>query len=328
MSGMTLRSAIGGYFELELEKNHSYHSDKLALNSGRNALKYVLQARRPKMLLLPRYLCDAVMQPVLELQIPYGFYSINDQLEPINLNSFDEESAVLYINYFGLKDRIVNQLAESRKNLIVDNTQAFFSSTVGGTPTFYSARKFFGVPDGAYLGGIELVNVELEPDYSHARFKSLLKRADLDAEEGFSDFQEQESLIADMPILGMSRLTQRILSSVNYEKVAEKRRKNYITLHKALALYNKAEFVELDDGSVPMMYPFWSDSTQIRQTLLQNRVFCPRFWPNVLSDLSDQTGSIEFQLATNIIPLPIDQRYGEQEMEFIASIIVRALSNG
>ena len=39
---------IGGYFELELKKNEEYHKDALSLNTGRNALEYILKTNGVK----------------------------------------------------------------------------------------------------------------------------------------------------------------------------------------------------------------------------------------------------------------------------------------
>jgi len=322
-------SAIGGYFELELNQGQPYHKDKVALNSGRNALRYILQELRPLKLLLPRYLCDAVMQPVQDLNIPYDFYTLNEQLDPVGLDRFDADSAVLYINYFGLKDRTVGSLAQSYKNLIIDNTQAFFALTTDAAPTFYSARKFFGVPDGAYVGGCVTGEDHLEVDRSHERFAHLLKRVELGAEEGFIDYQENEAAIASLPLRRMSRLTSRILSSVNYVDVADRRRKNYTALHSLLVQYNRAQFLEMEDTCVPMVYPFLcEDSSTIKEALLRHKIFCAQLWPNVLKDLVNKQNSVEYQMAKNIIPLPVDQRYNEKDMRYVASVITKVLQNG
>jgi hypothetical protein len=48
-------------------------------------------------------------------------------------------------------------------------------------------------------------------------------------------------------------------------------------------------------------------------------VFCARYWPNVLEWC--QPGDFEYQLAENLVCLPIDQRYGEEEMNYIIDII-------
>lgn len=330
---MTQKPAVGGYFEWELREGRAFHEEKLALNSGRNALKYILQARHHTKLFLPKYLCEAVMQPVLELKIPHGFYAIDERLEPVGLDDGDTDSTVLYINYFGLKGRAVHSLAKNTKNLIVDNTQAFFSLAPHRVPTFYSARKFFGVPDGAYVSGCDLVAADMETDQSYERCAHLLKRLDLDAEAGFSAYQKNEEVIAMLPMRKMSRLTSSILSSINYVEVADRRRKNYKALHALLSKHNRAiftdvDFTDIDNDCVPMVYPFLCDRPSVRAVLLRNRVYCAQLWPNVLTDLSDQPDSVEYQMAANIIPLPVDQRYDEKQMDVIASIIIGALNNG
>lgn len=321
--------AIGGYFELELLGGSEFHKGKVALNSGRNALKYILQRLRPSKLLLPRYLCEAVMQPVQDLDISYAFYTINEQLDPVGLDRFDTDNAVLYINYFGLKDRTVGSLAQSYKNLIIDNTQAFFAPTTDAVPAFYSARKFFGVPDGAYVGGCATGEDHLEVDRSHERFAHLLKRVELGAEGGFVDYQANEAAIASLPLQRMSRLTSRILSSINYSDVIDRRQKNYKTLHSLLSQHNLAVFADIDDQSVPMAYPFLcEDSSMIREALLRHKIFCAQLWTNVVKDLANEPNSVEYQMAKNVIPLPVDQRYNEEDMQYVASVITKVLQNG
>lgn len=41
--------------------------------------------------------------------------------------------------------------SEKYSNLIVDNVQAFYTPPIKGLDTIYTCRKFFGVPDEAYL---------------------------------------------------------------------------------------------------------------------------------------------------------------------------------
>ena len=63
---------------------------------------------------------------------------------------FDDNSYVLYTNYFGICAKNIKELAKKYKNLIVDNAQAFYMPKYG-IASFNSLRKFFGVPDGSFL---------------------------------------------------------------------------------------------------------------------------------------------------------------------------------
>ena len=93
------------------------------------------------------------------------------------------------------------------KKLIVDNTQAFYAKPVEDVDTFYTCRKFFGVPDGAYLYAEAKVDFHIEQDVSYDRLSFLLKRFDLGAEAGYADFREQSERLIAQPIKGMSNLT-------------------------------------------------------------------------------------------------------------------------
>lgn len=323
-------AAIGGYFELELPQScRPFHAEKLALNTGRNALSYILQSRKPARIFLPHYLCDAVLQPVQRLGIPYVFYHINEQLEPVDVIDVGANDALLYINYFGLKNTTIKKLALLYPYLIIDNTQAFFAQPVEKAPTFYSARKFFGVPDGAYVSSEFSCDTDLEVDQSSERFLHLLRRLDTGAEAGFAQYQAHEKELANVPLKKMSQATRAILASIDYAEVAHIRRRNYQQLHALLGRHNSAVFVALDEDGVPMAYPFFYRKDEaLRAALLRNRVFCARLWPNVLDALVDDIGSVEYQLASRLIPLPIDQRYNEKDMQFIASIVEGTLKNG
>lgn len=99
---------IGGYFSLEINEAQELHGQALRLNAGRYALEYILKVRGYRKVYIPYYICDSALQPISRLGVPCEFYHINEQLEPaIELSPADDE-AVLYVNYFGLKNRIAS----------------------------------------------------------------------------------------------------------------------------------------------------------------------------------------------------------------------------
>ena len=223
--------SIGGYFSLELPQRAEYHKHALRLNTGRNSLEYVLRARGYKKVYVPYYTCEAVMEPIAKLGIPYEYYHIDIHLEILERFTLKDGEALLYTNYYGLKQRYVEQLAEKvGSRLIVDNTQAFFAKPLPGIDTFYTCRKFFGVADGAYLYCDAVLDEEIEQDYSCDRMAHLLKRIDLSAEEGYADFRKADDGLDNQPIRRMSKLTQRMMQSIDYEAAAKRRRENYLML--------------------------------------------------------------------------------------------------
>ena len=62
-----------------------------------------------------------------------------------------------------------------------------------------------------------------------------------------------------------------------------------------------------------------TNDESLRERLIKNKVFVARYWPNVLEWCKEE--DFEYRLATQIIPLPIDQRYGKNDMERILEII-------
>lgn len=304
--------AIGGYFELELCRNEHYHLDALRLNSGRHSLEYVLKSRNCYRVLIPQYSCDSLLEPVERLGIVFEYYKIDHKMFPEATPNMDANDAFLYINYFGLCDDHVIALSRVYgQQLIVDNTMAFFSTPVDDIDTFYSARKFFGVPDGAYLYTNIKLEEELEQDRSFESAKHLTKRIDLSPEDGYADFVENNSRIRETPLRTMSKLTERLLGSLNYDAAARRRSENYRILHRHLGHLNEMTLPD-EPPLGPMAYPFLYRKEELRKKLHERRVFVPTYWPNVLKDASES--SFEYKLARWVLPLPIDQRYGESDM--------------
>ena len=93
-----------------------------------------------------------------QLNINYEFYHINEMLEP-EIKQINNDSALLYTNYFGIKVEFIQSIIKKNKNIIIDNSQAFYAEPINGIDTFYSPRKFFGVPDGGYLSINKKINI-------------------------------------------------------------------------------------------------------------------------------------------------------------------------
>jgi hypothetical protein len=312
---------IGGYFELELNKGEEYHSNAKKLNLGRTAFEYVLRAKKIKKVFLPYYTCDVVLEPVLRTGITYEFYHIDENLEPVfKFSSLNETDYFLYTNYFGLKDQYVRQLARIVDNLIIDNSQAFFSMPVQNVDTFYSPRKFFGLPDGAYLYTSADINIVLEKDNSLDRFEHLLGRIEDGPEEFYSRFLINDRSLMGQSIKLMSNITQAILKSIDYMAIAEKRISNFNYLQNSLGTINECR-ISNELCQAPMVYPYMNCEKNLRSHLIENKIFVAQYWPNLIESCDDRT--IEKKFAQNLICLPIDQRYSNKEMQTIIDLIFK-----
>lgn len=299
---------------MELNAGKEFHDNAIRLNTGRNAVEYILKANGYTKIYLPFFICDAVLQPIKKHNIEVAFYAIDEQLEPVfNYETTEDKSAFLYVNYFGLKDLFVQTLPAICKNLIIDNSQSFFSKPVPGTDTFYSARKFFGVPDGAYLYSNRKLDITFKRDASFERASHLLKRVDVDAESGFNDFRNNEAKLENQEIKQMSSLSKALLSGIDYQNAIQRRTENFDHLHASLKKLNKFK-VERGLG-VPMAYPFWNSNSNLKKSLLAQKIYTPTYWENVKVWVEEE--SLEYKMVDEVVYLPIDQRYTVVDMDII-----------
>lgn len=319
--------AIGGYFELaDYEEGGVFpHQNGILLNTGRNALEYILRSiGEVKHIYLPYYTCEVVLEPIEKLHIPYTYYHINQRFEIVDVIQPKKGEYIIANNYFGIKDAYIQQLAERYgDNLIVDCAQAFFARPILGIKCFYSMRKYVGVADGgvAYLGNLPNDRVEInEIERSDDHDSHLLKRKQFGAEAGFADYQANEKKLDNQLIRLISVNTKWILDHIDYDKVIARRRENFQYLHKALAEKNQLQLPAFDTFACPMVYPYMVKSDRnIRKLLIDNKIFVATYWPNVLEWCKPQDW--EYALAERTVFVPIDQRYGIEEMQCIVEII-------
>lgn len=312
---------IGGFFELELNSGIEYHSNAIKLNFSRSGFEYIIKAKNIQKVYMPYYTCEVMISPLSKTKTEFEFYHIDKNLEPVfEYAHLKENDFFLYTNYFGIKDKFISKLAERNLNLIIDNSQSFYSKNLTEIDSIYSPRKFFGVPDGGYLYTNCLLNDDFEIDNSSKRFKHLIGRIENGPEASYKFFKENDENSRDEPIKRMSKITQKLLSNINYEKAAKARKENFNRLHEGLHKVNEMSF-DLTPDSVPMVYPFLSNQKSLRNDLIKNKIFVAQYWPNVIEWVKED--SIEYNLTTKMILLPIDQRYNKIEMDYIISHILK-----
>lgn len=318
-----MNKPIGGYFEWEFPplKQFLLHENAVFLNSGRHTLEYILRGlKNVTCLHIPYYICDAILRPLEHLEIPYSFYSINEQLEIVENIKLRENDYLLYTNYFGIKDKYVEQIVKQYGDrIIVDNAQALYCPAYA-KHQIYSPRKYIGMPDG----GIAVTSV---PNYTsclpqgkaYERCKHLLKRVEMLPLEGYADFKEVSLQIATSPLSNMSEISKRILTSVDFDNIREIRRSNFMQLHAALKTTNRLSIPEMNSFVCPMVYPYWTNDEKLRSRLIKQQIFVATYWPNVFKWTN--IGVIENNFARNLLAIPCDQRYEKVDMEKIIKLI-------
>lgn len=321
-----LAADIGGYFGLELPMHGDIFPSAVRYQSGRAALRAVLEHTGIERIFLPGYICDSVFQAATDAGAVVETYWLDDSLYPRGLpKSFPAKSVVLYVNYFGLCDaNVIRLLANTPENhLIIDNCQALFTRPSNALATIYSPRKFVGIPDGGLLiaPGIKITEPEHEDMDSIGRMRHLLLRMAYTAQDGYHDYVESEMALKNSIPLRMSRLTSRILASIDVGTVTSQRRANFETLAASLGKYNKHKW-KLDSESVPLCYPLVLDRDveSIKRSLVEKGIYIPTYWPEIKQSV--RLGSIEHRLTSQCLAVPCDQRYSRSQMSHLSDEII------
>jgi hypothetical protein len=311
---------IGGYFGLEEYAGCEYHNNALALNTGRNCLRYLIRARQIHKLALPIYNCNVVEETAQEEGLQIIHYEVGLDLKPL-VSNIDSDTWLYVINYFGQNTEYIKEIIEHRDRVIVDNAQAFFTDPIEGTDTLYTCRKYFGVPDGAYLY-TDAPSLTLKEDHSCDRMKWINGRYEFSAADFFDDYRWGEDRLQSFPIRRMSKLTHNLLRPIDYEAVQRIREENFNQLDAAL---NSGNNLKLITPQGPYMYPLLlppEKAEVLRHYLVKRRIYSATLWPDLLKlDYKENA----YKLAQGIITLPCDQRYTKTDMDNVIKIVLEGL---
>lgn len=309
---------IGGYFEFETFHGEMLHEDGIKLDCGRSCLAYLIKAKRISHIYAPKFLCDAVFNLFRSYSVKTNLYEVGYDLKPKNLDIISKDSFLLLVNYYGqLSSDDIIQYKESYPNVIIDNTQAYFSDPVKTVDTLYTCRKFFGVPDGGILYTTTTLDEDINQSESFQHMEYILGRFERNATEFYKQSVFNNDRFSGKPILKMSKITENMLHGFDYTYIQRKREENFFYLHQKLKTVNK---LNVSKAAGPFSYPLLLDNGEkIRRKLQKEKIYIPVLWPNVLSD--NPVLSTAYDLAANILPIPCDQRYGISEMNYICDLI-------
>ena len=318
---MTNVKEIGGYFGLETLISNEYYPDLAAVNNARCALLYIIKARHYNKVYLPYFLCDSVRLVLEREKIPFEEYRIDRTFLPILDIKTNPEEVVYIVNYFGLisEDQQIS-MKNKYGNIVVDNAQAFYARPVKRIDTIYSCRKFFGVPDGGYAYTDAEFHESVPVDVSMERMKHILGRFEGNsASEYYDYFNDNDESFKKIELRLMSKLTHNILGAIDYQAAKHRREDNFMFLSKALG---ESNLLKINCPPGPYAYPFYiQNGMKIKKQLAKEKIYVATLWPNVLGTGLD----IETEFAENILPLPCDQRYSEEDMQRVVYAVKKLI---
>ena len=323
---------IGSFLSLDLRSTGEYfkgESNIARLNSARAGIYHACRLYDCHSIHLPYYLCPSVRTFLENHSINVKYYNINSGFEPIDLHQ-EDGYAVLIVNYFGmLSENIIRMLSDQFNRVIIDNSAAFYSKPIGKAFNVYSPRKFFGVPDGCYVIGENAENYlnQYIQDYSSGTSSFLLNRIELSLNETYKERMINEKRIDESDILRMSKLSTALLGNIDYSEIKDKRRKNFDFAHELFGKINKIDpFQFIDEQCNPLVYPLVIEDASMNEKLKANKIFTGRWWNHVLMEVHDNT--YEAWLSKYMIPVPIDQRYYKDDLQYIYNTITRISNDG
>jgi len=298
----------------------AFHPEAMRLSSARAALALVLDHLRPRRVFLPDWVCDTVLEPVRASGTTAIRLEVGPSLLPVRIPTPEYDELLLLVDPFGLGRPAVEARAPLGQRLLVDATQALYQPPPAGCWGIASARKFLGVPDGAFVWGPVPLS---PPSRSNTRVTGthLLARA-AGAPEALSHYRTNEAALST-DLLAPAPLSDALLDRIDHDEVKRRRSANAAVLHARLKAHNQLVLPDpLPADAVPMAYPFLPARAVPHTALYAEQIWVPRLWPERQEDGLPYTR----HLSQHLLPLPCDQRYDAVHMHHIADVLLAAMA--
>ena len=313
-------------------------------DTGRSALliagKDILRSGGKPVVWLPAFCCVSVATAFQQSGFTLNYYTSSElhgeaSVEP----SPQPGETLLFVHYFGHRNhQRVMQADRCRRDgvhVVEDCAQAALTEGVGATGHYAvtSLRKFLPQPDGALLGAQNALPVDLadaDEAFVSARALAKLLRGTNVADECFlSLFEESEARLDESSIVPreISWLSRQLMSRTDLADIAMRRRRNHQSLFRALldhlpSVLN-AVLADVDRGEVPLGLPVRVTNGRrdaLRGFLASQSVFCPIHW-NLPHLPRTAESAADHLLASEILPLPIDQRMGDLHIQRLIRLL-------
>jgi hypothetical protein len=313
-----------------------FDGSHLCLTDARSGIWLLVELLSPKTVWMPSFVCKVMIEAVEKAGVPVCHFELDydmrmkssdwtDQVQPNDL--------VIFLDYMGYPSHAdcANQIREKKAWILDDASQAWPSNVQSEIADFtlYSPRKFLGLPDGAVLcfqnHSDLMTDVNLDPPPQDWIMKSLAVvqwRRDFDRWNSANPWQELFKTVNDTFPLGpyqMSTFSQMMMThGINFQHIATRRNENYVVLNELLrdiALFPKAHL-----DIVPLGFPIRVRNREgLQAHLLNHNVASGVHWN--LQGVIPTKYEESHRLSKDIITLPCDQRYNEDDMNYMAEII-------
>jgi hypothetical protein len=294
--------------------------------------------------LLPSYLCPSIVTTLEQRGLTCAHYQVNEDLS-IDLadavRKIERPGAFLFINYFGFLHpprtrAFFQELRASGVIVIEDNAQAGFTPHPSGDFILNSLRKF--VPyDGGYLITRRDMTPTLRryaprPDSARlaairayrARLGEYLRHGAGEHSDLAALFQEAESAYErDLVVPGDER-ERAAIERLDWARIRQVRRENYTVLWGLIQSIPELQpiYPAQPGEGIPLGLPVYLNGVPRSRVL--NRLARAQIGP-LVHWAEIRRPALAAAMARKMLTLPIDQRAGRKEMEYLALLLVRAI---
>lgn len=344
-------------FQLRLKEVEKYNKKHIRYTaSGREAIALALKSFEEKYpgaskcCLLPAYMCDTVFFPFERAGWTIHFYHLDRDLtaDITELRKLVEQvrpELIFIHSYYGVDTwksarSFFHEWKMQGICIMEDVTQSYYLENAGKEANFCvgSLRKWYAIPDGGFVTSDEILSEE-EPDsneeFVRTRLELLTEKWEYLYEQGNID--ERQSLKKDYlkknkemeawldsyaGIASISDKSSYILSLTDENKCKNKRMENCRYLQEKLI--GKKQFVPVFNlifDFAPLYFPIYVQKRDGLQNYLSaHDIYAPVLWP-VGKENADYLSQEERYIYEHILALPIDQRYGLEEMQQIVKTL-------
>lgn len=337
--------------EIDIRRYGICGSDVVFLSTGRSAEKMVLETveeHNPmirKVALVPPFTCETVLAPFIQLGYKLYSYQMDrnlitspDMLK-IAIQKYNPD-VVLFHRYFGFDtfgecDIVIQEARNKGVVFIEDRTQSLYSKHKHIDVDFVigSFRKWLGVPDGSFA-----VCKEGNFKYKPEEYNEPLQKMKLEASfekykymntgEGSKEvflkkYRDAEDILYSAKgHYRMSPSSRELQESLDVEYMNMKRRDNYRFVYERLKGLDGINVLtsELEADIVPLYYTMIvEDRAALQVWLRDNAIYAPIVWtlPDIKVDICEAAEYVY----KHVLSLPIDQRYGLDDMSRMVECI-------
>lgn len=320
----------------------------LLTGCGRDALRLIAKLGRHRRWWLPSYFCQEVVHAIANTGIELAAYPDSPLDSELDLSIIRAQpgDAVLVVNYFGLRSAGDVLIPDRfRAEVIEDHTHAptsAWASTSKADFCFASLRKLYPLADGGAVWSPRGHELPAPPRITSAlqlgAFQKLcgmmLKRLYLQghgiAKEDFRSILESgEAELMGSEISSMTTLSRRSLAAFPLNLWDDIQTRNFRALVGRLPKTSGFRVLEpRSSAEVPFsafcVFDQVDECNRVRTELIADRIYPSRLWP-LDEPLLDGVPEEHSELSRRSFSIPVDMRYGDEDMEKVGTHLARLL---